>query len=277
MSAHIKIIGLLLLLSLNSSAMAQKLPLWEVGVGLGSLYLPYYRGASQSKAYVLPYPYLVYRGEHLSVDAGSVRGYLFETKRTRLDISLAGGIPVPSEDNGERANMPRLDPTLELGPSLEIHLWQHATKKHSLMLNLPVRTSFSVSLDRTAQQGWSFSPYLEYIIKSPRHGDWKTSLSLGPLYADSAYHNYYYQVETAYATATRPEYNATQGYSGSRITFTATKNINNLWLGAFIRYDNLSGAVFEDSPLVTKDNYLAIGAALTWVFAKSDTLVEDTH
>jgi len=273
-TGHIKILGITLLLTVSHSAHAQKLPLWEIGVGLGALYLPFYRGASQTKTYALPYPYLVYRGKYLEIDAGSVRGHLFETKRTLLDLSLAAGIPVPSDEDGARVGMPRLDPTLELGPSLEVHLWHHKMKRRSLTLNFPLRSSFSVSLDHIAQQGWSFSPYLEYAIKSSRHGDWKASLALGPLYADSDYHNYYYQVDAGYASASRPEYNASGGYSGSRVTFTVTKNIGDLWLGGFIRYDDLDGAVFKDSPLVTEGSYMAMGVALTWVFAKSETLVE---
>jgi len=45
-------------------------------------------------------------------------------------------------------------------------------------------------------------------------------------------------------------------------------------VGGFVRYDNLSGAIFEDSPLVRKKDYLAGGIAITWVFGESSTRIK---
>jgi hypothetical protein len=46
------------------------------------------------------------------------------------------------------------------------------------------------------------------------------------------------------------------------------------WLGAFVRWDSLNGAVFADSPLVKSENYFAAGVGIAWIFRKSSTLVE---
>ena len=37
-------------------------PLWELGLGVAALRLPDYRGSDQSSTYLLPLPYVVYRG-----------------------------------------------------------------------------------------------------------------------------------------------------------------------------------------------------------------------
>jgi len=38
---------------------------------------------------------------------------------------------------------------------------------------------------------------------------------------------------------------------------------------ALLRYQNLNGAVFEDSPLVETENYFFLGVGVTWVLAQS--------
>jgi outer membrane protein len=41
------------------------------------------------------------------------------------------------------------------------------------------------------------------------------------------------------------------------------------FVGAFARYDQLNGAVFENSPLVEIDNYFAVGFAVSRIFGSS--------
>lgn len=260
-----------------SSASARELPLWELGIGAGLLHLPYYRGVDQTRLYAIPFPYLIYRGKYLRVDESGAHGRLFQSDDVRLELSLAGGVPVTGDGDSPRHDMPDLDPTAELGPSLQIRCWHSDDMRRRLWLHLPLRAALSVSLSKIAQQGWTFSPYIEYSIASRRPGDWKLGLAWGPLYADSNYHDYFYAVEPAYVTATRPAYRAAGGYSGNRVTVTLQRNIGDLWLGAFIRYDDLSNAAFLDSPLVNTRHYLAAGLAFTWIISKSATMVSVTR
>lgn len=253
---------------------ASQLPLWEVGVGVGAIHLPDYRGASHASNYVLPFPYFVYRGKALKVDRSQIHGRIFGTDRILLDLSLAGGVPVSSRNNAVRRGMPNLAPTAELGPSLDIRLWAARDNSRSLWLRLPVRAVFSVSLSEVTDQGWVFAPYLQYKLFAERVAHpLSVTLSFGPLFADERFHNYYYGVAPAFATATRPSYRPGGGYSGSRVTVTLQKRLSRFWFGMFARYDTLSGAAFADSPLVTHPSYLALGLGVTWVFAESKTRV----
>ena len=43
---------------------------------------------------------------------------------------------------------------------------------------------------------------------------------------------------------------------------------------AFARWDTLSGAVFEASPLVRQKDSFAAGFAIAWIFGRSQRLVE---
>ncbi|MHB1291126.1 MAG: MipA/OmpV family protein, partial [Sulfuricella sp.] len=63
---------------------AGDVPLWEAGAGVAVLEFPDYRGSDEKYAYVLPVPYVVYRGEFLKVDRERVRGLFFKTDKAEL-------------------------------------------------------------------------------------------------------------------------------------------------------------------------------------------------
>ncbi len=54
------------------------------------------------------------------------------------------------------------------------------------------------------------------------------------------------------------------------MTLGLSMNSKRWFVGAFVRYDNLRGAVFEDSPLVETRRYLAVGVAVSRVFMQSN-------
>ena len=52
-----------------------------------------------------------------------------------------------------------------------------------------------------------------------------------------------------------------------------SKRFPKYWIGSFLRYDNMSGATFEDSPLMRKKDYVAGGIAITWILGESSKRV----
>jgi outer membrane protein len=264
-----------LLIFVSSTALplavnADHLPLWEAGVGFGAIHAPHYRGAKTTKDYALPVPYLIYRGKRLSADRGGFRGKLFETEHLKLQMSIAGNVPVPSETGGARTGMPGLDPVLEFGPSLHYKIWQNHKNNAILWFKMPLRAAISIGNPIMDYQGLVFSPYLQ-VEKSIQLAAvrWHFRFSAGPTFASQKYHNYFYEVSSDYTTENRAEYHGVGGYSGSRVTVTASRNAKHFYIGGFIRYDNLSGAVFENSPLVETTDYLVSGLFFAWVFANS--------
>ncbi len=105
-------------------------------MGIGATTLPHYRGSDQSRTWVLPVPYLVYRGESLKVDDDRRLRGLFGD-RLELEFSLNGS--PPAKNNDARRGMPDLDATLEIGPSLNIALLRSKNAAEKLELRLPVR------------------------------------------------------------------------------------------------------------------------------------------
>ena len=210
-------------------------PLWELGVGVGLLQIPDYRGSDENRVYLLPYPYAIYRGDIFKVDEKGISGKIFKTDRVLLDVSFFGSVPVKSSNNTARAGMPDLDPTFELGPALKIKLWDNKEDKYALGLTLPVRAFFSTDFSSVRHEGWVFSPRINFMKADLIPGTGlNLGMSAGPMFADSGYHSYCYTVEPQYATAIRPAYSSGGGYSGSTVTIGLNKVYKQFILNFFI-------------------------------------------
>ena len=248
-----------------------KRPLWELGLGVAGLRLPDYLGSDQSRGYLLPLPYIVYRGTWLKADRGGARALLFDSQRVKVDVSVAASTPTRSNRNAARAGMPNLSGTFELGPNLNITLASSPDARWKLDLRLPVRAAITV--ERSPKLvGTTFSPNLNLDIGGVG-GGWNLGLLAGPVFADRKYHAHYYGVDAAYATADRPAYQAQGGYAGWRALAATSRRFGNTWVGGFLRYDSLRGAAFEDSPLLRRSSALTFGFGIAWILATSSELV----
>jgi MipA family protein len=236
--------------------------------------MPDYRGSDQYRNYLLPYPYFIYRGDILSIDRERISGHIFKTDRTLLDISLNGSVPVKNADNPDRRGMPDLDPTFELGPSLNITLLEDRQERYKMRLTLPVRAAFSTDFSSVRYEGWVFHPRLNFDITDVIPGSGlNLGFSAGPMFADRGYHRYYYTIDPAFATAVRAPYDAGGGYSGSDFTVGLNKKMTPFILNAFVSLDYLKGAAFEESPLVKTETSWMCGFSVSWIFLKSSRMV----
>ncbi len=247
-------------------------PLWEAGAGVAVLDFPDYRGSDERHTLVLPIPYLVYRGDFLKADRESIRGQLYKDDRLDLHLSVNGSIPVDSGDNAARQGMPDLDPTLEIGPNLTVMLLR--TDTTHLNLRFPLRAVIATDLQHARDEGWVFTPQInvDFYDRFPGPG-WNFGLAAGPVFGSRRYHNYFYGVAPQFATPQRPAYEAGGGYAGMQWIAALSKRYPSYWVGGFVRADTLSGAVFEDSPLVRQKDGYSVGVAAAWVFSRSSKLV----
>lgn len=267
-------LGLLLAGGFALSARAEPRPKWEFGLGATAFTLPDYRGSDERRGYVFPLPFFVYRGESVRVDRQGVRGIFFESDRVQLDLSLYGTPPVDSSKNEARQGMPDLDPTLEIGPLVNVNLWRDRIASEGLDLRLPMRYVIATDFSHAQSAGWVFSPQLALNLRPDLRGRWNFGFTTGPIFATSKYHAYYYGVEQQFATPQRAAYAAKGGYSGWMNLVSLSRRYQKLWVGAFARYDALGGAVFEDSPLVRRGFSWMAGLAGAWIFAESERKVD---
>ncbi len=268
------LIGCVLCVALTAQAIAEEKPLWEAGVGIGALVFPDYRGSDEMRAYPIPVPYFVYRGDFLKADREGMRGEIFDREYAELSISLNATIPVQSEDNEARAGMPDLDPTIEIGPSLDFHLWKSNDHRVQVDLVLPLRVPITIESSPRVI-GWIFSPRLNLDIQSVYASGWDFGVGIGPVFADRKYHDYFYSVRPEYATDTRSAYEAHGGYSGAHVLASLSKRFPKYWIGAYVRFDALQSAAFDDSPLFRSRDYIAGGLGIAWMIGRSTRTVED--
>lgn len=247
---------------------AAELPLWEAGIGAAGLRLPHYRGSDQSHSWLLPLPYVVYRGEILKADRDGARAVLYESDRFDFDLSLGAGVPTRSDDNDARRGMDDLAPTVELGPNLNWTLADGAGWK--LDLRVPVRAAFTLESNARVI-GWVSTPNLNLDLQ--RHG-WNFGLHAGPVFATRDYHGYFYDVAADESTAGRPAYRAPGGFAGAQATAAMSRRFGRSWTGLFMRYDSLDGARFASSPLVRRENHFSFGIAWAWVLGTSSRTVD---
>ncbi len=253
---------------------AEDKPLWEIGAGAAALSFPAYRGSDQTNNFVMPVPYFTYHGDFLKADRHGVRGQIFDTDRLDLTVSAALSPPASSKDINARSGMPDLDPTFEIGPQLDVTLWRSDSRARFVKLLMPLRAAFTVD-SSPKDIGWVFHPKLNMDITDlPGLNGWNLGLLAGPLFGDKRQHAYFYSVAPQYATAARPAYEARAGYAGMQYLASVSKRFPSFWVGAFLRYDNLSGSTFEDSPLVRDKNYVAGGIAISWILGESSTRVK---
>ena len=251
-----------------------KKPLWELGLGVAGLRLPDYRGSDQYRGYLVPLPYIVYRGTWLKADRDGARALLVDTPRVKVDVSVAASTPTRSQDNTAREGMPNLPAVGEIGPNLNYTVAGSVENHWRLDVRLPLRAAFT--LQRSPKFiGTTFSPHLNLDLGGIK-GGWNVGMLTGPLFADRKYHDHFYGVDNVYATPDRPAYQAHGGYAGWQALAATTRRFGNTWVGGFVRYDTLRGAAFEDSPLVRRNSALTFGFGVSWILATSSELVSSS-
>ena len=238
---------------------------WELGIGVGSVYNPDYRGSDEYRSFTTLIPYVVYHGKFLQSDRDGARAQFFSSDNIDFSVSASAYISPDSNENKLRQGMPSLGSTLELGPSLNVRLTGEDLH-HGWHVQLPVRAVFSIGGDKNQMIGYLANPQLVYANK---FAPWALRVRLGALFGSNAYHDFYYSVAPEYVTAQRSEYDAHSGYSGAMVDLSMNREftVSDIKTGVafFLRYDNLSGVNYTDSPLLVTDNVYRAGLAFVWV------------
>lgn len=239
-------------------------PRLELGVGGLAMALPDYRGSDHYGSRVLPIPFVAYRSERVQLTREGLRARLFALERVTASISAAASLP-GSDDNPDRVGMPQLDPSFEAGPSLDYRLHEGADGRLRLKLRLPARATVAADGLELRDIGWVFVPHLRLdFLEQPGRSKWSHLASLGALWASEDYHEYFYGVAPQYATPQRPAYDAHGGYSGGRFTLSSAVHHQRWRVGAFLSYDWLQGAAFDDSPLLRTEHSLVTGVHFSY-------------
>lgn len=231
------------------------------GLGISVLSAPAYIGSNKQNLYVVPFPYIEYRGKYFNIDKDKIYNELYNTEKTKVEISLRGMLPVDSR-NTAREGMPDLDAIIEIGPKIIYNLFSKDDMK--IDLELPIRANFSIGDSLFDYQGYFSSFDLKY--ENSIFDNYKISFISGLGYSNKKINNYYYEVESKYVNENRREYHSSSGYSDFHNSLSITKKDKSFWYGGFIKHYYIDGAVYKESPLVETDNALFLGIASSYLF-----------
>ncbi|MFK7967105.1 MAG: MipA/OmpV family protein [Burkholderiaceae bacterium] len=247
-------------------------PLWELGLGGVGLSQLAYPGSAVRVDRMIAVPYFIYRGPVFRVDDGDIALRAFRSSRTELDVGVAAAFGSRNSEVPLREGLPELGNLVEIGPRISYRFGEivpgRRNNRHPLTLELPARGVFNLS-ESFAFRGWTFEPTLQWRQRLPKKFDLR--IAAGVLFGTRRYNDTFYGVAPAFATATRPAFEASSGLVTSRVGVFLGRRITPNWrLVAFARFNYIGGASNEDSPLVERNGGWTAGIGFSWKIFESD-------
>ncbi|WP_394175103.1 MipA/OmpV family protein [Thalassotalea litorea] len=242
-------------------------PVWEAGLFAAYFSNALYPASADSQQKLLPVPFFIYRGEHLRIgDDAIVRAVAVEKERIKVDLSMAGAFNSSSSDSPVRAGMPDLDFLFEIGPQVSLRM--NDSKDSEMWLNLQLRSVFSTDFggfDHIDHRGYVFEPEISWESEHFGYQNLTFYVSAAPLFATEKTHDYFYQVAPEFATGSRPEYDASSGYLGSKFAASLKYEYDqDLTVFAGARLGLWRGSANSDSPLYQEPVTYGIGVGVKW-------------
>lgn len=252
---------------------APRLPLWEAGLfGLGFTQ-PAYPGADDRVSRALGLPYVLYRGEYLRADGGSVGVRALKTPRIEVDVGFAASLGSHSSDIPARQGMADLGTMVEFGPRLKVNLGDVSSGRSNSRLQFPLREVIDIN-HGFRSRGVAFEP--QWVTDTRLSNRWSFSINLGAMFGDSNLTNTFYGVTPGEAKPTRASYTAKSGLIALRAGLLASHALTpDVRLFYILRLESLAGAANRDSPLVRRDVGWSAGVGLAWGLARSEQNAKD--
>ena len=241
---------------------------WALGLGLGTFNYHYYPGARERNQVFLPAPYFTYRSPKFEVDRG-IKSFIYHSEEIVIDLSADFGLPVSSDDTVARKGMPDLDFVLQLGPSFEFMLNDRYKNYFDARFEIPARVAFTVDFGSVQNIGYLVEPRFTFSHRRSTQTGLSHKATMGLKFATQDYHAYYYDVAPEFVTPQRSEFKSDAGFGGSFVNYRLSYKTSDFIYWAFIRYQSLRGAEFENSPLVLQNDYYFLGLGFAWIFASS--------
>lgn len=245
-------------------------PLWTAGLFAVAADHAVFPGASRRSTNATILPFVTYRGPVLRFEGGTAGVRAMQTPRAQLDFSGAASFGSGGRDSGAREGMPAVGTLVELGPSLRVNLGELDVDGNppAWRADLPWRFVFDANrgLDYV---GLSFEPRLTWRL--PDQGDWSPSLYASALFGSRGLNDLYYGVAPAYATPTRPAYEARRGLVATRLGTSWSRMLgSDVRLALHLGVETVRGAANAGSPVVGRMADPTVAITLTWTAFRSD-------
>ena len=249
---------------------AAELPLWEAGIIGMNINQLAYPGSSQQVQRSFFLPYLIYRGDLLRADRGTVGLRAYKSDTLELDVGFAAALGSSETDVPVRDGMPELGTLVEAGPRLRWtisdNIWGSRVR-----LDMPVRGVFDIE-DSMRFSGVSIEPALFADVITANNLAY--SFGISALFGSEKLTDRFYQVTEQFVTSVRPEFDAKPGLIALRASGAISKKFSSKWRGfGFARYETVTSAKNQHSPLVVKNAGWSVGFGVTYIWATSTQTV----
>jgi len=253
-------------------------PRWEFGVGGAALSLEAYPASAETTNRIFALPYFIYRGETIRMQDGNLTAVAVENRRYRLDLSLGAALNVDSEDVPLRAGLPDLDFLFEIGPKIEVSLWDKVSllerRRHRVVWEAALRASFSTDFSSVSSRGYVLSTQLDYELDGFLTSDTKLIVGGGPIWVTEELGDYVYGVDEQFATANRSAFQGRSGYLATNLVVGLRHRFTeNLQVFAALGIGLHDGAANRDSPLFEENFTTGLALGVAWAIKTSKDTV----
>ena len=256
----------------------QAKPQWEFGLAAAGLSVPAYPASAVSSERAFLVPWFIYRGDKVRLQDGGLKLIALENRRVTVDVSISGSLNANSEDTPLRQGMPDLDYLLELGPKIDVRLWESESAASTDGVKGVGRINWSTALRLAVSTDFksirSRGPVLGTELRYKRDGLFGRqsflSASASAYVVGEKLMDYFYQVDPAFVTEQRAVFDAKAGYIGSGLTLGLGHQFNKDVSGFIgVRLALHGGAENSDSPLFEDNTNTGIFGGVSWTIKES--------
>lgn len=247
---------------------------WEVGVGAGALSLEAYPASSEKTNRAFALPYFIYRGNRIRMEDGGVTAVAVENRRVRLDLSIGAALNVDSDSVPLRAGLPDLDFLFQVGPKVELNLWDKVVaserRRHRLVWETALRASFSTDFSSISSRGYVLNTQLDYELDGFLTPDTKLIVGGGPIWVTEELGDYIYGIDEAFGTPSRPAFQGRSGYLATNVIFGLRHRFTeNFQVFAALGVGFHNNAANRDSPLFEDNFTTGVALGMAWALKTS--------
>jgi MipA family protein len=262
---------LFLFFSVPTQASPTYLPLWEYGIGAGSLFFQDYPASDESNTWTLPFPTFQYRGRSVRADdRDGARAYLLRKSNWSLEIGGGGLATLKSADNKARQDMDNIPWGFQIGPQMVARLSDEFQLKIGTYqaVNTDFRFTKTSGLLSEIKLVWLIDKKLDELFKI---GKSKGRISFSVDGGSKEFLSTYFEVSKTDARADRPYYEARAGLLSYEIAYFQAIDLRpwGFYFGiSRVHYDISAN---RESPLHKQDHSLKGFFGITFLLGESES------
>ena len=253
-------------------------PAWEFGVGGGYFSGFDYPASNDENQRFVALPFFIYRTPVFRLGGGGVRAVAIEKPSVKLDLSVGGSLNASSDGDGVREGMPDLDFLFEIGPQLEVRLFDRSPASGGRLqgrFTSELRAVFATDFKGVDSQGFVAEFGVGVNYRNFRASGLDLISAIDITFADEKLQDYFYQVDPEFVTTSRDAFDAKGGYLETSlfagIGIRPLRDVR-VFTGVFAGlYD---GARNQDSPLFETTTQTGFALGIVWTIKTSDTYVD---